>query len=257
LTETEAKKRALAYMKETLGREAHYLDSSPTDEGWAVRVIVAESRARPGGTGTKEWHVLYEVHLDESMEPLYHVRRGFWTEKLPTTSPGGAGGDNAPVVGTGPRGAEAEAVGVEDDVSAPESREDVEAGRASEEPEESAAASPGKESEEDMIDTAEPEPEPEEEFDEVETDLEEETVDEAVDEEDTALDEDLAEDEGLPADDEPASGEESEPDGPSRPAVQEIQGPPKVSFRYARDEEVHRPEADEPASGEADTEDGA
>ncbi|MEW6031391.1 MAG: hypothetical protein AB1645_00685 [Bacillota bacterium] len=82
MTQREVSLRALAFVQEVLGKEAHYLDSSPTETGWLVRVIVVEKKEKPGSP-VKRWHVLYEVHLGASLEPVLHVRRGLWDKGLP------------------------------------------------------------------------------------------------------------------------------------------------------------------------------
>ncbi|HCJ10946.1 MAG TPA: hypothetical protein DHW14_07260 [Clostridiales bacterium] len=243
MTEETLSRRALGYINEVLGKAAHYLDATPTDDGWVVRAVVVETKPKPGpGGGSKEWHVLYEVHLDRDMEPQFHVRRGFWSKPLPGSprAEPAARGDTSGEVGScsaesgSAQGQDPEENGGED--------RDEDRGEDTTLPEEVLEPTP-EASEEGGQDPA-----GEETGEEVPVDAAEGLEDVTLEPERPPLE---AGGEEQEHEEEEESVPEEEPaPGPSRPKVQVRQGAPAVRFRYVQDDAAGRPEAADDAVGE-------
>lgn len=203
----EVRERALAFVREALDRDAYYLDSAQTDDGWLVRVIVVETKRRAGSAPVKVWHTLHEVLLDTNLEPVYHIRRGLWDKELPSDLDQAEGSASL----TEEAQEKSEPAGVSDTSA------EVDSGRQ--------AHLAGEEAESTV---------PSLEAPTEETPLPEEVMSEEGPDEDEPADEDLAD--LVPSRD--AAAEEG---GPSRPLVQEKQGPPRLSLRYIRGETLREP----------------
>ena len=218
MAEREVRERALEFVRESLGRDARYLDSAQTEDGWLVRVVVVERKERAGSLGAKVWYTLHEIFLNADLEPIYHVRRGLWDKGLPSAgsdkedTDGGEQTDPEPGqeepteeagAGTGPLAArEAPVIDTDGVCGADEAGDEVGADEAGDEVE---------------TDEAGDEIEPDEAGDEIEPDEGETRVI------------------SVPGEVAGAEGE------PSRPVVQEKQGPPRVSLRYRRDQGLREP----------------
>jgi hypothetical protein len=241
LTEETLSRKALGYINDVLGKAAHYLDATPTDDGWVVRAVVVETRPKRGpGGGTKEWHVLYEVHLDRDMEPQFHVRRGFWSEPLPGSpraEPGAAGDTSGEEDSPPAEGGSAGGRGPEES-----------GGEGRDEAREEEKALPGEvlEPTAEGPDAGEQDLAGETTAEEASDDVTEGLEDVTPEPEQPTLEAGGEEQEEA---EEPVPEEEPAP-GPSRPKVQVKQGAPAVTFRYVQDDAARGPEAADEVAGE-------
>ena len=245
MTGNEVRDAALLYCKQVLARTAHYLDCARTDEGWAARVIVVEEKERKGAAEPKRWNMLYEIHLDPGGKPLYHLRLAPWNKALPAPQPEGTPAPRpeetpAPQPEETPAPIEAVSATETQDVARDPDLEGVVGEEATPPP----LSQPTGDKE-----RAEPELPPRGEdgsgsSGETLGETPEESLGPALGEtpEDIfreALEEVVGDAAGGEEVLTPGIGEAPHPEaGPKRPAVQERQGPPKVSFRFALDDTI-------------------
>jgi len=231
MTGNEVRDAALLYCRQVLARTAHYLDCARTDEGWAARVIVVEEKERKGAAEPKRWNMLYEIHLDPGGKPLYHLRLAPWNKALPAPQPEET---PAPIeaVSTAPpetqdvaRDPDLEGLVGEEATPPPPSQPAGDKEQA--EPELPPRGEDGNGSSGETLGET-----PEESLGPALGETPEDIFREALEE---VVGDAAGGEEALT----PGIGEAPHAEaGPQRPAVQERQGPPKVSFRFALDDTI-------------------